>query len=183
MKTKRSNTSEYIRSTKGFTMIELVISLAIMSLLVSTCITLFTAGQRTYQSIYDDYQLQSEARIAISYLDVKIRQNDCMAISGNRHSVRVVEDVATSKYYLEVEGDTSSEYIYDDGNGTLRVTDDLSKIFDIDQTMIAGGFDSISISSPEIAPGEIDPSIINIEIEYNGSKRTSKSIILRSDVS
>lgn len=172
MKEKRADITEYCASTKGFTLIELIVALAVMSVLVSTCYSLFFAGQRTYKTIYDNSQQQHEARIAMSYLNVKIRQNDYITPSGD-HSVSVVTDPVSGGKYLQVIG-TPTDYIYNDGSGSLRVTQDSTKIFDSGETLIAEGLDSISITSP-------DASIIDIEIVYGGGNELTETIVLRTD--
>ncbi len=170
MRIKRAAITEYCESKKGFTLIELIVALAVMSVLVTACYSLFFAGQRTYATIYDNSQQQHEARIAMSYLNVKIRQNDSIIPSGD-HSVSVV--TVSGKNYLQVIG-SLTEYIYYDGAGALRVTQDSTKIFDAGETMIAEGLDNVNINSP-------DTSTIDIEILYGGGNELTETIVLRTD--
>lgn len=60
----------------GFTLIEILIVLLIMAILGTIILTLTKTSQNLYQNIYKDADGQTEARIALSYIMVKIRQND-----------------------------------------------------------------------------------------------------------
>ncbi len=184
MKSRRANITKYCIDTKGFTMIELIVAMAVMSLLVTACFSLFYTGQSTYGGIYGNYRHQSEARIAMSYLNVKIRQND-FALPSGEYAVQVkTSPVSPGKKYLRVyvgPGDDDFDYIYvDNTNKAIRLTQNQAEAeaYSITQTLIAEGLESISISSPDA-----DPSTINIEIGYGGGKILTETIILRSDIS
>lgn len=187
MKSKSTKIIEYCVDVKGFTLIELIVAMAVMSLLVTACFSLFFSGQSTYGGIYGNYQHQNEARIAMSFLNVKIRQNDFI-LPTNDHAVTVVKEPVSGKKYLRVfigpDAD-DYDYIYEDVHGALRITQDITKaeVFADDQVMIAERLESISISSPETEPGVYDQSTINIEIGYGGGKKLTETIILRSDIS
>lgn len=187
MKSRSTKIIKYCADVKGFTLIELIVAMAVMSLLVAACFSLFFTGQSTYGGIYGDYQHQNEARIAMSYLNVKIRQNDYILPTGS-HSVTVVEESVSGKKYLRVFVGPDADdfdYIYEDVHGALRITQDITKAeaFADDQVLIAERLEGISISSPETEPGVYDRSTINIEIGYGGGKKLSETIILRSDIS
>ncbi len=183
MKSNKANLRKYFVGTKGFTMVELIVAMAVMSLLVTACFSLFYTGQSTYGGIYGNYQHQNEARIAMSYLNVKIRQNDFILPSGE-YAVQVVTSPnPPGKKYLRVftGPDTDDfDYIYVDNDGALRLTQDqtYAEEYRNDQILIADKLESISISSPDT-----DQSIINIEIKYGGGIKLTESIILRSDKS
>jgi hypothetical protein len=61
---------------KGYSTVELVLVLLLLLLFGVTTFTLIFAGSDTYQRISDNKNAETDARIALSYLNVKIRQND-----------------------------------------------------------------------------------------------------------
>ena len=61
---------------KGYTTVELVLVLLLLLLFGVTTFTLIFAGSDTYQRISNNKNAETDARIALSYLNVKIRQND-----------------------------------------------------------------------------------------------------------
>ncbi len=85
-KTKNSN--------KGFTLIEAIAAMAIMAIFSGALYTLFFSGGKTFQVVHDSYKAQNDARIAMSYITVKIRQNDMVTIggSGPEHAVQIIDD-------------------------------------------------------------------------------------------
>jgi prepilin-type N-terminal cleavage/methylation domain-containing protein len=188
MKCRKANIIKYSVDTKGFTLVELIVAMAVMSLLVTACFSLFYTGQNTYGGIYGKYQHQNEARIAMSYLNVKIRQNDFVLPSGE-YAVQVMTSPnPPGKKYLRVfigPGDDDFDYIYEDTNGALSLTQNQADAeeYKNNQTLIADRLEGISISSPLIEPGVYDKSIINIEIEYGSGNKLTETIKLRSDIS
>ena len=61
---------------RGFSVIELLVALAIISLLGSSLIAIVGAGSDAFRHVLSDRDAQAEARIAVSYVTVKLRQND-----------------------------------------------------------------------------------------------------------
>lgn len=66
---KRSNKS-------GFTIIELVVAMAIMGILGGVVASLVTLGTSSYKKINTDLDYQTQARTAMSFLTVQLRQHD-----------------------------------------------------------------------------------------------------------
>lgn len=60
----------------GFTLIELMVVMAIMAILSTICIYLINGSCSFYKGVHQDYDGQSEARIAIAYVTNKLREND-----------------------------------------------------------------------------------------------------------
>ena len=63
------------RAVGGFSVIELLIALTLMALLGGSLLTLISSGSSVFQRVFDEKDAQSEARIALSYVTVKLRQN------------------------------------------------------------------------------------------------------------
>ena len=58
----------------GFSVVELLVALTLMAFLSTSLLTIIGTGGGAFQKILDEKSAQSEARIAISYVTVKIRQ-------------------------------------------------------------------------------------------------------------
>ena len=58
----------------GFSVVELLIALALMAFLSTSLLTIIATGGGAFQKVLDEKSAQSEARIAISYVTVKLRQ-------------------------------------------------------------------------------------------------------------
>ena len=71
------------KNTRGYTLIELVVVMAIMAILGTMLITMMNTGTNLYRNANAVMDAQSNARLAMSYITVKIRQNDISKINGN----------------------------------------------------------------------------------------------------
>lgn len=61
---------------KGFTLTELIITMAIVAILGTVVVTMLQSGNRFQSGVVNSADLQNNARTAMSYITVKIRQND-----------------------------------------------------------------------------------------------------------
>ena len=59
----------------GFSVVELLIALTLLAFLGTSLLTVISAGGDAFQRVLDEKSAQSEARIALSYITVKLRQN------------------------------------------------------------------------------------------------------------
>lgn len=177
MKTKFATIKEYTAKNKGFTLVEMIVSLAVMSILISMYFSLFFAGGKNYEYIYNSYRSQNEARIAMSYITVKIRQNDYITTSETA-SVKVDSDgLGTWLEVLERDdaGSTTLKYIYCLGG---RLMESSVQKWDVSGIVIAEGLDMLSFSSDD----DEGSTCISILIKYDNSSREIKeSIMLRND--
>ena len=62
--------------SKGNTLVELVIVMSMIALLGGVLINLISTGGNSYKRVSVNYKAENEARLAMSYTTVKIRQND-----------------------------------------------------------------------------------------------------------
>lgn len=93
------------RTDSGSTLIELVMVLSLMTLLGITIFMLIYSGANTQKRVLSEKNSQIEARIALSYINIKLRQND---VSG---SVEVGEIKLTGKNALKIkQRGTSMDY-------------------------------------------------------------------------
>ncbi|MDR3543324.1 MAG: DUF4860 domain-containing protein [Desulfosporosinus sp.] len=67
-----------IKNTKGFTIVELLVAMAIFAILGTMLLTMMNTGANLYRNANATMDAQSNARIAMSYITVKIRQNDVL---------------------------------------------------------------------------------------------------------
>jgi hypothetical protein len=61
---------------RGNSLVELVMVMIMMILFGATIYTLIFAGSTTQRKIIDEKNAQTEARVAMSYVNVRLRQND-----------------------------------------------------------------------------------------------------------
>ena len=63
-------------NNKGYSLVELLLVMMLLLLFGITTFSLIYSGSETYQRISDNKNAESDARIALSYINVKIRQHD-----------------------------------------------------------------------------------------------------------
>ena len=98
----------------GNTLIELIMVMVLMIFFGITIFTLIQAGSRTEQKIIDNKNAQVDARIAMSYINVRIRKND----STGKVEVAPVEHTGRNGIllrYRSFEGDYDRWIYYNDG--------------------------------------------------------------------
>lgn len=74
-------------NNKGFTLVELVVSMVILTILGSVVVNILNNTNRQYFKLYKEYDRMTEARIATSYIVTKLRENDqrdCISIKDNK---------------------------------------------------------------------------------------------------
>ena len=91
---------ENFSDQSGFSIIELLIALTLMAFLATSLLTIITAGGDAFSRVLDEKTAQSEARIAISYITVKLRQH------SSRGLVSVVpsDSLSDNRNVLKIEG-------------------------------------------------------------------------------
>lgn len=177
------------KSKKGLTLVELILAMAIMSILMAAYYSLFFTGNRHYEYVHDSYRKQNEARIAMSYITTRIRQNDILLDGPERHAVSV--GTTGSMHWLRIEskdtdGDPHYEYIYGytgpDGDMRLMSINteepDISSV-ELDRgNVIADGLINIGFSSTV----QNDNTCITIEIKYDSTEkgRFEETMVLRA---
>ncbi|NTV88803.1 MAG: DUF4860 domain-containing protein [Clostridiales bacterium] len=68
--------AEMIAGTKGHTLTELILVVAMLGLFGMATFTLVISSSTAYKKIMEKSNVDSELRIAISYLDTKLKHND-----------------------------------------------------------------------------------------------------------
>jgi len=178
------------KSKKGLTLVELILAMAIMSILMATYYSLFFTGNRHYEYVHDSYRKQNEARIAMSYVTTRIRQNDVLLDDPERHAVSI--GTAGSIQCLKIEsknadGDPQYEHIYGytgPGGDTRLMSKVVTEGESIgsdelaDGTVIADNLSGIGFSST-VQNGS---TCITIEIRYDTTEkgRFEETMVLRA---
>ncbi len=173
----------HTRSEKGFTLIELIMAMAIMSILLTMYYSLFFTGGKQYDFVHDSYKMQNEARIAMTYITTKIRQNDELISGTDRHAVSIqTEGVAPNeRKYLRVGGDSDYEYIYKyyyAGSGETKLMTSQTAAFQPDGHVIADSLDDIEFEETE----ESGNTCIKIVVKYDtsGKGMFEETVVLRA---
>lgn len=91
--------------SKGYSLIELVLVMALLIIFGLGTFTLVISGSGAYKNILDKKEVNSELRVAISYINMRIRQNDSVGAVrvekspfGNDAAI-VTEEVIESDTY------------------------------------------------------------------------------------
>lgn len=95
-----------LKSEKGFTLVEMIVVIAIMGILGTMVMKIFVSSNTFYYKVQNDYYARNNARTVVSYINNMIRRND----SSNR--VKVEENKLT--IYNE-DGTRKSTIYFQDG--------------------------------------------------------------------
>lgn len=109
---------------KGFTLIELVVALAVSTILGVVLVSTVQTGVTSYKNIDKDMMSETQARAALSLVTVQIRQHDmtgAISVSEDNRSITFLDDPSneTSTYTVvsfEVDKLYAREYT---GDGML----------------------------------------------------------------
>lgn len=134
-------------NTKGYTLVELVTVMAIMGILGTMLVTMMNTGGRLYRNANTVMDAQNNARLAVSYITVKIRQNDVsngISVDKTSYSVPVLKINDSSvdngyTYWIYFDGSTSKlreQYGNTGFNSVLGSGAEIADIsyFDIEQS-------------------------------------------------
>ena len=66
------------KSAKGYSLVELIVVMAIIGILGTMLVTMMNLGGKLYRNANAAMEAQSNARLAMSYINMRIRQNDAL---------------------------------------------------------------------------------------------------------
>ena len=164
----------YKRRENGNSLIELIVVMAMLGLLGGVLISLIATGGSIYQKVNENSDAQIEARLALSYITVKVRQNDVkdgvtVPTSNVIRILKPAPDIGYWDIYSVVDGDGKSNLVEDDYDGVpthLPVTSIIAENVAL----------TASMSTVELA------NQISLSLSYsNGTKNLNEIITLRSD--
>jgi len=132
----------------GFSVIELLIALALMAFLSGTLFAIIVSGGDAFQRVLDEKSAQGEARIAISYITVRLRQNSSRAMV----SVVPSDSLTNVRNVLMIDGGGGAgrRYIYfeenENGGRLVEKTSATPKVDDPEGAVRIADISDFSIS-------------------------------------
>ncbi|MDP4093530.1 MAG: prepilin-type N-terminal cleavage/methylation domain-containing protein [Bacillota bacterium] len=148
-------------NNKGFTLIELTVVLVILAIVGTMVYSLVGSGTKAYKEISENSDEQSDARIAMSYITMRLRQNDFTGgYEVRSNTMLVIKDTyGNDKYRL-----------YKDSDSVFLVEDTGQRITAVNIAKIN------SISFQDTGNG------VEISITYGNENKTLDTMItMRSD--
>lgn len=109
-------TRENIKSETGFTLIELVLSMALLSIVLVAAFTVYTYSINTYEADYKKMVAQQNARQALIVLSKGIRQADTVEITSPFKIHLRTNKGETIQYYLEKDNFSGKGVLYREKN-------------------------------------------------------------------
>ncbi len=91
----------FIKKRKGFTLIELIVSLAIMSIVMITAFNMYNTGIREYQDNLDQMELKQNVRQAMIWLSTSIRQAKKVEVVSENYITLTFFNGEKVNFYLE----------------------------------------------------------------------------------
>lgn len=174
--------SEMTQGTQGYTLVELITVLAIMGILGTMLVSMLNIGVKFYRNEYSAMDNQNNARLAIAYITVKIRQNDAYDISTGVAKVSVISKTDSSNIPIQVlqindVGNSFFWIYFDRTNSTTGVLREQSGT-EFDPVLVHGS------AIADLRGVDIESNgtnIITIEaISLDGSVDLTQNITLRS---
>ena len=165
-----------IKKNNGYSLIELLLVMVILVIFGLSTFTLVISGNNAYKNIIEKKTLNSELRVAVSYLDMKLRQGDGLGEIG----VKKIPNGYNNAIVIHelVEGETYETWIYFN-NGKLREAYILQGTPIVDQNSFAVA----EIDGFDIRYNKIDGLYnFNVWKELNNKKYSFDSIIYLKSV-
>ena len=113
----RKNLANFLKDHQGFTLVEMMVTVAIFSFILGICYTLFISGSNSWETNSVRVELQQELRRAMDWVSQDLRQSGSAAItnvpadgatytsitfrkSAGASGGNLVWDVNTTRYFL-----------------------------------------------------------------------------------
>lgn len=115
-------------NNSGYALIELVLVIALLALFGIATLSLVATGSAAYKDINEKKELDSELRVAISYLDTKVKQNDSEGTlslrsnpAGDGKALIVSEIIGEKQYetWIYLSGGKLREVLIEKGEPVL----------------------------------------------------------------
>ena len=162
----------YIKSQKGFSLIEMMVVVVILGLIVLGLVTFFTGGARSWITGQSQLKAQREARQAIDRMVREIRHGESIS-SGDSKSI------TASIPALGLESAYDVSFSWDDTWDPINriVSSGTNALIDNVQSLTFTYFDS---SGNLVAPG--NASKVHIDLQVDVDKDENPDVTLNTDV-
>jgi len=169
--------SDLLKETQGYTLVELITVLAIVAIMGTMLVSMLNLGVRFYRTENTAMDNQNNARLAMAYITVKIRQNDVdngITVESETVSLDDSIEVLRIKDTSYVSGTKYFWIYYDDNTDKLREQHSLSFNQELDSGAEIADLESVTIE-------QLGANIIRLEVEsMDGSVNLVQEIFLRS---
>lgn len=110
-----------MRQQKGFTLVELLVTLGLAGIIISTVMSFFIANIKNYQAINTSAELQYQSQYIINYMTNKLLEaNDIISVNGNvdESGKKDISDITfkIGSDVLKFQVDASDKIIFVDKN-------------------------------------------------------------------
>ncbi|MDD4569449.1 MAG: prepilin-type N-terminal cleavage/methylation domain-containing protein [Tepidanaerobacteraceae bacterium] len=92
---------ENTKTQKGFTLIELILSIGLLSLILTTTFTLYSAEKKTYERENQRLFVQQNTRQALLWLSTSIKQAKNVQVKSERRIETITSYGDVISYYFE----------------------------------------------------------------------------------
>ena len=168
---------EVMRRRNGNTVVELIMVMMLVTLFGTAVYSIIYTGSESQAKITEEKDIQVDVRIALSYINVVLRQND----EQGKISVKVNPASGENALVIRFDEDGGSyeKWIYSENGSLVEFTG-------VDGELPNGNF-FIILGIPGEISIDYDPeanSVTNtVTYDYNGTqKHISQTVSLRSDV-
>jgi len=132
---------------KGFTLVEILIALAIMAMIVASTFTIFRSASKSWQKGETRSQRYQNARSAVSRISAEISQavinsNELSKFTGDKNKISFISFVSTDSGIFEL---SEVEYWLDGAKRLLMRNDDIEPDYD------SGTYDHSDILSDNVS--------------------------------
>lgn len=160
-----------IKKEDGFTLVELVVSVALLSGVLACIYYFFFYSVRSHQFVQDHYQAELSARNVTRTMSKEIRSAKAVEISGTRFNAVVIKDSGmTMNVYTDIDNDSVMELV------TYKVVGDTLKM----GTAELGSTPTMKTIVEKIGNSSLTPKVPAFSIS---GKRVLINLILKDNVS
>ncbi len=147
------------KKDEGFTLVELIVAIALIGVIGTMVFTLVGAGRNQTRIARENFDAQSEARIAMAYITTTIRQNDINGGVSVLGSALVIRNSSGALYQV---------ISFNNANKNLWVRDVV-----LNSTKVIANINGVTFRQ--------DGNRIDITIGYGNDKELKSTITLRSE--
>ncbi len=135
-----------LSNKKGVTLLELIIALAIMSIIMAVCFSVFSYGMKGYQRKTANVDSQIDVRYVLSYLNREIRRAEHVEVNTN--ILKLTDETGNiTEYKLNGDEIIKNATTIVDGINTFMVTMNGDKIEIFIESVENSSGDSYELSS------------------------------------